>query len=82
MQVVECFPNTLLKLLPNTIQKTKWTKKSKEITKIYDHFYAKSEEEKTGLFTMFTLDPDHYILIQKYAHNILTAIAKRICAYF
>ena len=30
-QVVECFPNTLLKLLPNTIQKTKWTKKSKEV---------------------------------------------------
>ena len=30
-QVVECFPNTLLKLLPNTIQKTKWSKKSKEV---------------------------------------------------
>jgi len=30
-QVVECFPNTLLKLLPNTIQKTKWTKKSKDV---------------------------------------------------
>ena len=29
-QVVECFPNTLLKLLPNTISKTKWSKKSKE----------------------------------------------------
>merc|ERR1711892_1228970 len=24
-QIIECFPNTLLKLLPNTIQKTKWT---------------------------------------------------------
>ena len=30
-QIVECFPNTLLKLLPNTIQKTKWSKKSKEV---------------------------------------------------
>jgi len=30
-QVVECFPNTLLKLLPNTIQKSKWTKKSTDV---------------------------------------------------
>ena len=30
-QIVECFPNTLLKLLPNEIQKRKWTKKSKEV---------------------------------------------------
>ena len=30
-QIVECFPNTLLKLLPNTIAKTKWNKKSKEV---------------------------------------------------
>jgi len=30
-QIVECFPNTLLKMLPNSIQKTKWTKKSKEV---------------------------------------------------
>jgi len=30
-QIVECFPNTLLKLLPNTIAKSKWTKKSKDI---------------------------------------------------
>merc|ERR1712013_701235 len=29
-QIIECFPNTLLKLLPNTIQKTKWSKKSKD----------------------------------------------------
>jgi len=31
-QIIECFPNTLLKLLPNTIQKTKWSKKSKDVT--------------------------------------------------
>jgi len=30
-QIVECFPNTLLKLLPNAIQKTKWSKKSKDV---------------------------------------------------
>ena len=30
-QVVECFPNTLLKLLPNTITKIKWSKKPNEI---------------------------------------------------
>jgi hypothetical protein len=30
-QVVECFPNTLLKLLPNTITKIKWSKKPGEI---------------------------------------------------
>eukprot|EP00088_Acartia_fossae_P002490 TRINITY_DN11005_c0_g1_i1.p1 TRINITY_DN11005_c0_g1~~TRINITY_DN11005_c0_g1_i1.p1 ORF type:complete len:399 (-),score=115.65 TRINITY_DN11005_c0_g1_i1:427-1623(-) len=30
-QVVECFPNTLLKILPNTIQKSKWSKKPKDI---------------------------------------------------
>jgi hypothetical protein len=29
--VVECFPNTLLKLLPNTITKIKWSKKPAEI---------------------------------------------------
>jgi len=31
-QIVECFPNTLLKMLPNSIQKTKWSKKSKEVS--------------------------------------------------
>lgn len=30
-QVVECFPNTLLKILPNTISKSKWSKKSNTI---------------------------------------------------
>lgn len=31
-QIVECFPNTLLKLLPSEIGKTKWSKKAKEVT--------------------------------------------------
>ena len=30
-QIVECFPNTLLKLLPSEIGKSKWTKKAKEV---------------------------------------------------
>merc|ERR1712183_70550 len=30
-QVVECFPNTLLKMLPGEIAKTKWSKKAKEV---------------------------------------------------
>jgi len=30
-QIVECFPNTLLKLLPSEIGKSKWSKKAKEV---------------------------------------------------
>merc|ERR1711931_293793 len=30
-QIVECFPNTLLKMLPGEISKTKWSKKAKEV---------------------------------------------------
>ena len=30
-QIVECFPNTLLKMLPGEIAKTKWSKKAKEV---------------------------------------------------
>jgi len=30
-QIIECFPNTLLKLLPAEIAKTKWNKKAKEV---------------------------------------------------
>jgi len=30
-QIVECFPNTAMKLLPNTIQKNKWSKKAKDV---------------------------------------------------
>ena len=37
-QVVECFPNTLLKLLPNTITKIKWAKKPAEIEN-WDHWW-------------------------------------------
>ena len=28
---MECFPNTLLKMLPGEISKTKWSKKAKEV---------------------------------------------------
>ena len=30
-QIIECFPNTLLKLLPTEIGKTKWNKKAKDV---------------------------------------------------
>ena len=30
-QIIECFPNTLLKLLPAEIGKTKWNKKAKDV---------------------------------------------------
>jgi len=38
-QVVECFPNTLLKILPNTISKGKWSKKSTDIN-TWDDWWA------------------------------------------
>ena len=41
-QIVECFPNTLLKLLPNVIQKTKWSKKSKDVEN-WDHWWEMHE---------------------------------------
>ena len=37
-QVVECFPNTLLKLLPDMISKTKWNKKAKEV-ETWEHWW-------------------------------------------
>ena len=30
-QIIECFPNTLLKLLPAEISKSKWNKKAKDV---------------------------------------------------
>ena len=37
-QIVECFPNTLLKLLPDMISKTKWNKKAKEV-ETWEHWW-------------------------------------------
>ena len=37
-QIVECFPNTLLKLLPSEIGKSKWTKKAKEV-ETWEHWW-------------------------------------------
>merc|ERR1712227_334090 len=52
-QIVECFPNTLLKLLPSEIGKSKWTKKAKEVEtwehwwemhdKIYEHLQQQAD---------------------------------------
>lgn len=46
-QVVECFPNTLLKILPNTIQKSKWTKKSTDINNWEDWWAMKTKITKS-----------------------------------
>jgi len=59
-QIVECFPNTLLKLLPSEIGKSKWTKKAKEVEtwehwwemhdKIYEHLQQQADcwQQTTG----------------------------------
>jgi len=46
-QVVECFPNTLLKILPNTISKSKWTKKSTDINNWDDWWDMKKKITKS-----------------------------------
>ena len=46
-QIVECFPNTLLKMLPGEISKTKWSKKAKEVLSWEDWWEM---HEKVSLF--------------------------------
>ena len=47
-QVVECFPNTMPKDLPELLQKSKWTKPAKEV-ETWDHWWAMHEKINKAL---------------------------------
>lgn len=47
-QVVECFPNTMPKDLPELLQKSKWTKPTKEV-ETWDHWWAMHEKINKSL---------------------------------
>ena len=47
-QIIECFPNTLLKLLPAEIAKTKWNKKAKEVEN-WGHWWEMHDKVKVVL---------------------------------
>ena len=64
-QIIECFPNTLLKLLPAEISKSKWNKKAKDVenwghwwemhdkVKIYCQAYNQIVHHHSSMMTVF-----------------------------
>ena len=40
LQIVECFPNTMPKDLPDKIQKVKWKKAAKDV-ETWEHWYER-----------------------------------------
>ena len=45
-QIIECFPNTLLKLLPAEISKSKWNKKAKDVEN-WGHWWEMHDKVKS-----------------------------------
>ena len=58
-QIVECFPNTLLKLLPSEIGKSKWTKKAKEV-ETWEHWWEMHDKVRTVV--VYNFEP-HLMLL-------------------
>lgn len=66
-QIVECFPNTLLKLLPSEIGKSKWTKKAKEV-ETWEHWWEMHDKVRTAV--VYNFEP-HWMLLSDKISNIL-----------
>ena len=82
-QIVESFPNTLLKMLPGEIAKTKWSKKAKEVV-CWDDWWEMHEKVR-HLTPDNTTRPSfmglHYFLKERKSLNVCGDLYFKIVFY-